>query len=613
MTTARTELAPGSPLLRRLRTFDVERDGYWLLLPSAVLLLAHAFVPIEQFIHRGDDAFYYFEVARRFAESGFWTFDGVNPTNGVQPLWAWILTAFAMGLQAVGVTDPGALARVFVAFAALLHFGAGLLLYRLVGRAVTPLTGLAVAGGWLYAQGLVWGHVWGMENALYSFLLVGTLLYVHERYLTDPQPRQAIVLGALLGLTGLARLNAGVLIPCVLLYLLVRRAPAPLQRRFVLAVIVGAVASAFIVPYLAYNLATTGHLLPVSGAVKAVINEKLLAYEGVGSLFSAEFLRVLKNEAQEGVRWFITSRLGDGLWLLGSRLVWNGDTYLPTKMVAIPLIAGLLFVPALVAGPRAWIGLLRERFGRLKPFWYVLLFAALNVAIPVVLYPKQLGYAAIRWWWVEQEVVLLVLAAAVGVAGVGLVARRLLPALWGRWEAWRRPLLLTWVSVLVLFAAADFVRIFWVEDYQAYDWQLSWNDEPLRAAEWMSENLPDDALVGSWNAGIVGYYADQRIVNLDGLINGFDFLPYLEAGRFGDYVRDQGITYVSDIDEEFVASGLRDQVELEEVYSHYSDFYRQTYWIYRVVPAGESMPVEEAMPTEEPIQTEEAVLTEGDE
>ncbi len=48
-----------------------------MLLLGVVPVLLHAFVPTAQFIHRGDDAFYYFKLATNFTRYGFWTFDGL--------------------------------------------------------------------------------------------------------------------------------------------------------------------------------------------------------------------------------------------------------------------------------------------------------------------------------------------------------------------------------------------------------------------------------------------------------------------------------------------------------------------------------------------------------
>src|SRR5260370_37962417 len=56
--------------------------GYW---PIRVVL--NGGLPIT-----ADDAFYYFEIARRLASTGRSTFDGQVLTNGYHPLWQLILT-----------------------------------------------------------------------------------------------------------------------------------------------------------------------------------------------------------------------------------------------------------------------------------------------------------------------------------------------------------------------------------------------------------------------------------------------------------------------------------------------------------------------------------------
>jgi len=52
---------------------------------------------------------------------------------------------------------------------------------------------------------------------------------------------------------------------------------------------------------------------------------------------------------------------------------------------------------------------------------------------------------------------------------------------------------------------------------------------------------------GSWNAGIIGYYAGGRVVNLDGLVNN-EVYPYLVSGMLRDYVIRKRIRYIVDFE-----------------------------------------------------------------
>jgi len=61
--------------------------------------------PLDEFIHRTDDAFYYFKTAFNYPVTGFWSFDTIHSTNGVQPLWAWMMTALAQVMAWLGVLE----------------------------------------------------------------------------------------------------------------------------------------------------------------------------------------------------------------------------------------------------------------------------------------------------------------------------------------------------------------------------------------------------------------------------------------------------------------------------------------------------------------------------
>jgi hypothetical protein len=59
-------------------------------------------------------------------------------------------------------------------------------------------------------------------------------------------------------------------------------------------------------------------------------------------------------------------------------------------------------------------------------------------------------------------------------------------------------------------------------------------------------NLPEQAVLGSWNAGALGYLSDRRVVNLDGLVNSWSFF---RAGRADlcSYWDRAGVTHLVDL------------------------------------------------------------------
>jgi hypothetical protein len=200
----------------------------------------------------------------------------------------------------------------------------------------------------------------------------------------------------------------------------------------------------------------------------------------------------------------------------------------------------------------------------------------LNAAISVFSYPQQIGNAMIKWWIVESEVVLIVLAGTVAGMAVAHLGARLLPAS-------ARPRLAAAGLVLVIAVhGLHTVRFYWDGAYQVRDWNPSWNDESLRAAQWLAQHVPPDAIVGSWNAGVLGYYGAQRVTNLDGLINNFDLLPYLRERNVVAYITREHITYLSDMEAMFRLHGIHDHLTLQEVYRRRNPMMRQDYVIYRI-------------------------------
>jgi len=565
---------------RAVSEMTYEKRAFLMLAFSLPLLLAHAFVPLRHFVHRSDDAYYYFKVAAQFPVLGFWSFDGIHATNGVQPLWAMILSLIATVLHWLGLRDPDLLARIFVALAALLHYASALVLFRLLARTVSTGTAIAAAGALLFPVGIVWARVWGLENSLYALLLTATISYFHLVFLPRATPASALCFGLLLGLTFLARLNAGFLVPCILLYFLWADRDRPLRRRLGLATLAAAPPALILALYVVSNYLFTEHYLPVSGAAKAIWARQYLDAAGVETPLSRAFLSLLYYRFSGAVAWFLTSRALDGLWIAGSRVIFREDSGLPLER-CIGILALFVLLPAAFGRPREWLTFLRARLARLAPFSYVLAFGVLDAVVSVYLYAYQLRYSLTRWWFVENEIVIAVIVSTLAVAFMSYLIG---PYVSGE----RRTMIVTAaLGLYLVFHAQEMVRVFWSERVEYHDWRLSWNDESYSGARWLSENLPDDALVGSWNAGVLGYYAKQRVVNLDGLINSFELLPYLREKRVADYIRKEGIQYLSDLDMEF--KKVRGQLALTEVYSHFSPFMQQHYRIYKVDSVGSAV------------------------
>ena len=111
-----------------------------LLASGAVALRARTIAPggdesIVQAIP--DDAFYYLVLAKHFATSGSWTFDGVHPATGFHVLWAYLLAAFYR------VWPEATLLRAFVFGTAVASFCHGVAAFTVASRLSKVVPALA--------------------------------------------------------------------------------------------------------------------------------------------------------------------------------------------------------------------------------------------------------------------------------------------------------------------------------------------------------------------------------------------------------------------------------------------------------------------------------------
>jgi hypothetical protein len=549
-----------------------ERTVQSILAVAGLFVLAHACIPFDEFIHRTDDTFYYLQAAYNHPVTGFWSFDSIHPTNGVQPLWAWLLTAVAHVMTWVGLRDPDLFARTVVAITGLFHIASSLLLFRLLARQVSVAVGAAAAAAFLLPMGIVWQLGWGMENSLHAFFIVATLSYYQLVFRAKESNGRAIVLGLLFGLTALSRLNAVLLAICAVGTLLLTGRRLAIAQRIRYAAIVALVSAACVVPYLLSNYLSTGHPLPISGAVKAVYTDQFMEANGLSSRFSPSYITFVLTTYHASLRTFLSTRIADGTALAGGRILVDDQQW--TKGFAIFLL--VLFAVARVVGGKTWLGELRATLGRLRPFWFVLAYAVINAAVCMLAYPQQIRNAMIKWWLVESELIVVVLTSVlVGTALATVGTRLVVPAM-------RRRVAAIGLILLVALHGQQMVRFYWDGKFQIRDWNASWNDEEVAAARWLRANVPREAIVGSWNAGALGYYASQRVTNLDGLINNFELLPYLRDRNVGGYITKNNIAYLSDMESIFTTYKIHEQLTLREIYSRHNGMMDQDYKIYRV-------------------------------
>jgi hypothetical protein len=66
------------------------------------------------------------------------------------------------------------------------------------------------------------------------------------------------------------------------------------------------------------------------------------------------------------------------------------------------------------------------------------------------------------------------------------------------------------------------------------------------AVEWVNANLPAGTVIGMTDCGLFGYLSERPTVNLDGVINGYDYQDALRDGRLSEYLQSCRVTHIAD-------------------------------------------------------------------
>ncbi len=508
--------------------------GRILLLQVLIASVYYPFMVMfgnKAMLYRNDDAFYYFTVARNWARIGIWSFDGINATSGVQPLWAGVLSVVAWGYHQLGGDLYGdGLVRVFMLIACGLHILSAVLLYRLV-RVIVPQRRslpLVIAALWLFTPGLALNQTAGLESPLYACLLMLTL---HHAYRLRPTYTSHAGLGALLGLLTLARIDAA-LWGAVLGALLVWRAwrtgtfSTSLPRLLTVALVVLAV----VVPYLLLNYQAQGHIMPISGTVKDYRTTADRA--DLGGWFGLSHLRFLAQNVADA----IGLMLFYGVYSLLIQAVRDVVLYRLHIQIALPLTT--IFTATSATAMVVWIRGKRKSGTPVWPWskiarlaWREQLLASFGVfcvahfVIIALLSTPFLKYSGASWYFVPQTLCLVV--------GIGVVWDQVIthPAL----RTVRRTAsvliaanLLIVTALMVQPTGPTFSRAARVD-----------------LARWSNTHLPAEARIGSFNSGQIGYFSKHPVFNLDGLANNYDYLNhYYKTDQLCAYLDRYGITHI---------------------------------------------------------------------
>lgn len=243
--------------------------GSWIAAATLLFIVALFAWPLPMAMaFLSDDAFYYLEIGRSIASGAGSTFDGIAATNGYHPLWMLIVSGL------MSVTGGEALFSASVVMAASVVFcGVGIYLAVMIVRRFIDVNLAPLAVAFMLSPFAFSAMTNGLETALAMFavLLVIYCCYRYGALGADAGLVQCVLLGALLGVVFLSRLDmaflplaAGVLVIAESI-----RSRARFASLINRAVAMFAPFALVTTPYFLWNRAEFGSFAPISGSVKS--------------------------------------------------------------------------------------------------------------------------------------------------------------------------------------------------------------------------------------------------------------------------------------------------------------------------------------------------------
>jgi len=456
---------------------------------------------ITQVQYTPDDGYYYLGLARNFIRFGEWTFDGgVSLTSGFHLLQAYLLVLVYRLFQ----PTPENFVRLGLGLSALITMIVVLLAWKVCLRKKDTLF-LIVFTILITAKSFLFNSV-----SITEWCLVILIAGLYCAYFYGEKEQGNILFPFMLGLLGsLARSDFGLLPFSIFVALLLvtrRMEKTPLFR----AAFAGLIGAAVGVGLLfIHNFITTGALLQSSALMKSY-----WAQFATQQFYSAATL---------------------GLQALGMDLG-IADFQRSTFLLTLFGISGpvILIVLAKISGQNN----LPSSIFKLDPNrpiheQILVLAAALCLVGYTILYTLS---GTIQNWYTANLVWPVFILF---VAGARYLHRRILT---------EYHFVIIWLSVFALAALVVQAASLYPLGGETSPWPHQ--QFLLEAGRYLEQN-PVDGYVGSWNAGIAGYYqGGTGIINIDGLVNN-DVYPYVVRNDLPTYLRAKDIRYLLDFENMF--------------------------------------------------------------
>ena len=460
--------------------------------------------PSERMHTFPDDSFYYMVPALNIARGLGPTADTITRTSGYHPLWMAVLAGMARLCQC----DKLAYFDLVILAGMVLHSLAALLVYLGAVRFMPQVHAVAVSVIFLTVQRGFLDALGGIEASLVTAVLAALVWLDTARSLSTAR---LIARGVCLGLLFLARTDSFMFI---VTYLCVHAVVIVVKEKGGVAGLIrslGPVAASAAVtcaPWFAISWHVYGTFFQGSQVTKHFWRSRLLEQSSIG----------------ETVRFSLT--------MFRSWLADVGALYPERLSILLSFLTGIA-VLRLVEGPRSpQEPRERARDASLRNLVTILAGLGVYVMGAGLFYATQFVetrrwyFAGARMLWVVGAIILCAFAFETTSRKL---TRRVLQVISG--------VMLVLVAISTARAA---IRYPFEEAVAARG-----PGQFVRMAEYINANLPQSAIIGAYSSGILSYFCERRVINLDGLANN-EIVAVARSRRMDAYLDAKGVRYLAD-------------------------------------------------------------------
>lgn len=465
-----------------------------IMLFALLIRLLVSWQPVPILVERIvlDDSLYGYQIARNIASGNGITYNGLDLTNGFQPLWVFLIAPVYLLTENIHTAI-----NLILSLQAVMDVLIIFLIYKLGKQVFTEEVGVLAGFIWAVNPLILFQTMSGIDVTLY-IVLVLTSIILYNKIKDSLALKNSAILGALLGLTFLARGDGILLFAVVTAHILLTRKKFILSKEF-LAILITALV--VVSPWLMWNITTFGTLTPSSHIATYGSAHGLIPFYDLQE--PRTFLEVLSMVGESFIRAF------------GSLANQMGVVDFNLSLYTI------LLVPIFLLGI----------YGFLKSYRKMIVSVGFCLML-VLFYAGYMWGVQIRYLTPIIPFIALFIASAFsdlsGRMG-GYTERRIY---------FNNMLNIFLLAVLIAFVMA--VNINGIEQWERgyFPWQKHIYEDAL----WIRDNIPNDEIVGSFASGIPIYFNNHTTINLDGILN-YDAIDAIYNKSMYAYMKSRNITY----------------------------------------------------------------------